>query len=136
MIDSIINKIIENLSSNGIKNIYSAYDAVSVEKKGRDFYILVGLESFEMHTPIYSDITVFMPYEAEISINITAPENYSMQKVYEYFSAKIKPAIMNFSGIDCYIKKISMKQNSQIKRFVLNVRLYVSGIEKSERKNV
>ncbi|MDE6539527.1 MAG: hypothetical protein K2K66_05000 [Ruminococcus sp.] len=135
MIDSIINKIIENLSRNGIKNIYSAYDAISVEKKGRDFYTLVGLESFEMHKPIYSALTLFMPYEAEISLNITAPENYSIQKLYEYFSEKIKPAVMNFSGIDCYIKKISMKHNLQINRLVLTVRLSVSGIEKSEREN-
>lgn len=135
MVNLIINKIIENLSANGIKNIYSAYDAKSAEKKGRDFYILAGLESFEMHTPIYSEITLFMPYEAEISLNVTAPENYSMQKLYEYFSEKIKPAVMNFSGIDCYIKKISMKHNSQINRFVLCVKLSVSGIEKYEREN-
>ena len=133
MINSIINKIIENLSGNGIKNIYSAYDAISVEKKGKDFYTLVGFESLEMHTPICSPITLFMPYEAEISINVTAPENYSIQKLYEYFSEKIKPAVMNFSGIDCYIKKISMKHNSQINRFVLTARISVRGIEKFER---
>lgn len=136
MINLIINKIIENLSGNGIKNIYSAYDAKSAEKKGKDFYILAGLESLEMHKPIYSEITLFVPYEAEISLNITAPENYSMQKLYEYFSEKIKPAVMDFPEIDCYIKKITMKHNSQINRLVLCVRLSVSGIEKSERKNI
>lgn len=134
MINSIINEIIEKLRASGLKEVYSAYDAVSVERKSRNFYTIIGLDTFELHQPIYSPATVFTPYKAEIYMNVTAPENYSMQKLYEYFSEKIKPVIMENSGLDCYIKKVSMKHDTQINRLILCAKISVTGIEKYERE--
>lgn len=133
MIDSIIREIIEKLSQNGITQVYSAFDAVSVERKSRDFFTVVGLSSFELQTPIYSAFTIFMPYKADVDINVTAPESYPMQKLYEYFSDSVKPAVMEITGMNCLIKKISMKHDSNINRFVLTARLSVSGIDRLER---
>ncbi|MDE6835225.1 MAG: hypothetical protein K2J39_13410 [Ruminococcus sp.] len=133
MINSVIKEVIEKLSASGLKDVYSAYDAVPVERKSRSFYTIIGADSFESQQPIYSPVTVFMPYKAEIYINITAPENYSMQNLYEYFSANIKPVIMENSGLDFYIKKVSMKHDTQICRLVLTAKISVTGIEKYER---
>lgn len=133
MIDSIIREIIQTLSGNDIAPVYSAFDAVSIERKNRSFFTIVGLDSFELQTPIYSEFTIFIPYKANVDINVTAPENYSMQKVYQYFSENIKPAIMKISGMNCSIKKISMKHDSNINRFVLTARISVNGMDKLER---
>lgn len=135
MINSIIKEIISKISENGVKPVYSAFDAVSVERKNRNFFTVVGLNSFELQTPIYSEFTIFIPYKADVDINVTAPENYPMQKLHEYFSENIKPAIMEISGMNCSIRKISVKPDSNINRFVLTARLSVSGMDKLERGN-
>lgn len=133
MINSIINEVVEKLSASGLKEVYSAYDAVPVERKSRSFYTIIGLDSFESQQPVYSPETVFIPYKAEIFINVTAPESYSMRKLYEYFSGNIKPVIMENTGIDFYIKKVSMKHDTQISRLVLTAKISVTGIENYER---
>lgn len=133
MIDSIISEIIEKLSQNGVTPVYSAFDAVSVEKKNRSFFTVVNLGSFELQTPVYSEFTAFVPYRADIDINVTAPENYRMEKLYNYFSENVQPAVMKFSGMNCSVRKISIKQDSNINRFVLTARLSISGMNKFER---
>lgn len=133
MINSIINEVAEKLSQKGVKQVYSAFDAVSVEKKSRDFFTVIGLDTFELQTPIYSEFTVFVPYKAVIDINVTAPERYSMQKLYGYFLDVIKPALTEISGSNCLVRKISMKHDSNINRLVLTAKLSVSGIDRVER---
>lgn len=133
MIDAIIKEIIQKISKDGIIPVYSAFDAVSVERKNRSFFTIVGLDSFELQTPIYSEFTIFIPYKADIDINVTAPENHSIQKLYQYFLENVKPAVMEISGMNCSIRKISMKHNSNINRFVLTARLSVNGMDKLER---
>lgn len=135
MITSIITEIIQKISKNGILPVYSAFDAVSVERKNRDFFTIVGLNSFELQTPIYSEFTIFAPYKADVDINVTAPESCPLQKLYEYFSDNIKPSVMEISGMNCLMKKISVKHDSNINRFVLTARLSVSGIDKLERSS-
>ncbi len=135
MIDSIITEVIQKLSKNGTIPVYSAFDAVSVERKNRDFFTIVGLNSFELQTPIYSEFMIFIPYKADLDINVTAPENYSVQKLYQYFSDNIRPSVMEISGMNCSIRRISMKHDSNINRFVLTAKLSVNGMDKLERSN-
>ncbi len=135
MIDGIIKEIIKNLSDNGVTPVYSAFDAVAIDRKNRGFFTVVNIGSFELQTPIYSEFTAFVPYRADIDIIVTAPENYRMEKLYEYFSDNIQPAVMEFSGMNCSLRKISIKHDSNINRFTLTARLSVSGINKFERKS-
>lgn len=135
MINSIIKEIINKISGNGKLPVYSGFDTVSVERKNRDFFTVIGLNSFELQTPVYSEFTIFVPYKADIDINITAPESSPLQKLYEYFSDNIKPAVMEISGMNCSIRKISIKHDSNINRFVLTARLSVSGIDRIERRS-
>ncbi|MDE5619099.1 MAG: hypothetical protein K2O29_08295 [Ruminococcus sp.] len=135
MIDSIIREIIEKLSQNGVTPVYHAFDAVSVEKKNRGFFTVVNVGSFELQTPIYSEFTAFLPYKADIDISVTAPENYRMEKLYGYFSDNVQPAVMKFSGMNCSLRRVSIKHDSNINRFVLTARLSVSGMNKFERSS-
>lgn len=133
MIDSIIKEIIKTISGNGKLPVYSGFDTLSVERKNRDFFTVVSLNSFELQTPVYSEFIIFVPYKADIDINVTAPESSPLQKLYEYFSDNIKPAVIEISGMNCSIRKISIKHDSNINRFVLTARLSVSGIDRIER---
>lgn len=133
MVYRIVSGIIEKLRENGVKPVYSAFDAVSVERKDRGFFTVVGVDSFELQTPVYSQFTAFLPYRSGIDLCVTAPENFSMESLYRYFSENILTAVMNFSGVNCSMKKISIKHDSNINRHVLTARLEVSGIEKFER---
>lgn len=133
MIDGIVKEIIEKLSQNGVNPVYSGFDAVSVEKKNKGFFTVVSVGSFELQTPIYSEFTAFVPYKADIAISVTAPENYRMEKLYEYFSENVQTAVMKFSGINCLLRKISIKHDSNINRFVLTANLSVSGMNRFER---
>ena len=135
MINSILTEIIQKLSKNGTIPVYSAFDAVSVERKNKDFFTIVGIDSFELQTPIYSEFTIFVPYKANVDINVTAPEKFPLSKLYQYFSENIKPAVIEISGLNC-IKKIYMKHDSNINRFVLNSKLSVNGMDKFERGNI
>ena len=136
MITSIITEIIQKLSKDNTIPVYSAFDAVSAERKNKGFFTIVGLDSFELQTPIYSEFTIFVPYKANVDINVTAPEKFPMMKLYQYFSENIKPAVMEISSINCMIKKISMKHDSNINRFVLTAKLSVNGMDKFERGNI
>ena len=133
MINKIISEVIDKLSAKGLKEVYSAYDAIPVERKSRNFYVIIGADTFESQQPVYSPTTIFLPYNAVISVRVTAPENYSMRKLYEYFSDNVKPVIMENTGTDFYIKKVSMKHDTQISRLVLTAEISVTGIENYER---
>ncbi len=133
MIDGIIREITEKLSQNGVTPVYSAFDAVAVDRKNRGFFTVINMGSFELQTPIYSEFTAFVPYRADIDIIVTAPENYRMEKLYEYFSDNVQPTVMKFSGMNCSLRKISIKHDSNINRLVLTAKLSVSGMNKFER---
>lgn len=133
MITSIINEIIQQISQDNTIPVYSAFDAVSLDRKNRSFFTVVGLNSFELQTPIYSEFIIFIPYKAEVDIDVTAPENYSLQSLYEYFSDKIKPSVTEISGINCSVKKISIKHDSNINRLVLNAKFSINGMDRLER---
>ncbi|MDE6035756.1 MAG: hypothetical protein K2G36_07600 [Ruminococcus sp.] len=133
MINKIIDEVIEKLSAKGLKEVYSEYDAIPADRKSRQFYIIIGSDTFESQQPVYSPANIFLPYKAVISVRVTAPENYSMNKLYEYFSGNVKPVIMENTGTDFYIKRVSMKHDTQISRLVLTAEISVTGIEKYER---
>ncbi|MDE5582914.1 MAG: hypothetical protein K2J08_04340 [Ruminococcus sp.] len=133
MVYQVIDDIIAKLRENGISHVYSAFDSVSSERKSHGFFTVVGINSFELQTPVYSQFTIFVPYKADLDLYVTAPEKFSMESLYKYFSENIMPSVMNFSGVNCNIRKISIKHDSNINRHVLTARLSVSGLEKFER---
>jgi len=136
MLRELIDDITAKLAENGVDPVYSAFDAKAVSRKGSGFFTVVGIGSFESSAPIYSPYTVFLPFRAEIEISITAPEDYSMIKLYNYYDEKVEPAVSDMSGMTCRLSKMSVKFDSNIQRLVLNVRLSASGLTKIGRGNV
>jgi hypothetical protein len=76
-----------------------------------------------------------VPFKAEVEINVTAPENYSMVQLYSYYDENISKAVEDMSGLTCRLTKMSVKFDSNIRRLVLTVKLAASGITKIERSS-
>jgi hypothetical protein len=133
MINDIIQNITEKLVNGGVTPVYNAFDAVPVSNKDKGIFTVIEVESFESTTPIYSLFTVFTPFKAEISIKITAPENYSIAQLYEYYDKKAAPAINKFSSMNCWLSGISIKFDSNINRLVLTAKIPAAGMLKAER---
>ena len=135
MLRDIIQDIISRLRAQDVTDVYSAFDAKAVERKGKGFFTVVGISAFESSAPIYSLYTVYVPFKAEVEINVTAPENYSMVQLYGYYDESISKAVEDVSGLTCRLTKMSVKFDSNIRRLVLTVKLAASGITKIERSS-
>ena len=133
MMRELINDIIVKLSRQGVEDIYSAFDAKAVDHKGGGFFTVVGFNSFEASSPIYSPYTVYMPFKAEADIKVTAPKSSSMTELYDYYDSRISKTVEGMSGLTCRLSGMSVKFDSNIQRLVLDVRLAVSGVSRTER---
>ncbi|MBR1591656.1 MAG: hypothetical protein IJ666_01415 [Ruminococcus sp.] len=133
MITDVLNNVKNELTDAGVQNVYTIFDAVPVEKKGRGFYTIVGVSSFETSSPIYTEFTVFIPFKAEIEIKITAREASELAALYGYYDRNIEPVLNRLSNLSSRISRMSLKHDTNINRLVLNVGFSVNGIKKIER---
>ncbi len=133
MLKDIISKISCALAENGAENIYSAFDNIPAAYKGRELFTVVGIESFECNTPIYSQYAVFIPFKAEVCVNIAAPPDCSAERLYDYFDKHILPAFEDISSLTCSLKKLVIKKESTLGKLVLRVNFSASGISRAER---
>lgn len=134
MLKIVINRIIEVLEQAGNENVYSAFDAYSIDKKG-SLFIVVSVGAFETSAPIYSMYYAYLPFKAEAEQNVTAAKSMSMAELYDYYETFVEPALVKLTDINCSLKKVAMKYDSNIQRLVLTVKIDVSGINRIERGN-
>lgn len=123
----------EALNDAGNENVYLAFDALPVREKGR-FFTVLGIKSFEASSPVYSQYTVFMPFNAEVEINVYAPESQTMRLLLRHFELYVMPAVDSLAGLTTHISRYNMKHDSNLKRLVLTVGVSVSGIRRIERE--
>lgn len=133
MLKNVISEISLALADKGAEHIYSAFDNIPVNYKGREIFNVVGVESFESSAPIYSQYTVYIPFKAEAAVSVAAPPDYPAEKLYSYFDEHILPAFESISSLTCSLKKLVIKKDSAIDRLVLKVNFSVSGITRLER---
>ena len=133
MLTDVLNSIKNELTDVGVTNVYTIFDAVPIEKKGRNFFTTVGVSSFETSAPIYTEFTVFIPFKAEIEIKITARESGELAALYSYYDSNIEPVLNQLSNLSSRICRMSLKHDTNINRLVLNVGFSINGIRKIER---
>lgn len=129
----VVNAVKQKLAESGAENVYSAFDAIPVVSKGR-FFTVIGIKNFECSKPVYSQYTIYMPFTAEIEIKIHAPENNTMQELCEYYENNIDGAISGISGLSSRVSGMSVKQDKNIGRLVLNVVFSAGGMKKIDRE--
>lgn len=134
MLTEIIKAAVAALRDSGASEVYSAFDAYPIERKGAGFFTVVSTGGLECSTPVYSTSTVYLPYKAKVEIMVTAPESGTMAKLYEYYDSRVAPAIDKLSDLSGRLTKLSMKQDSNIGRLVMTAEVTVSGIRRIERR--
>lgn len=135
MLKNIISEITQALKNNGAEHIYSAFDGVHISCKNREIFSIVGIESFESSVPIYSQYTIFIPFKAEVSVSVTAPDECAAEKLYTYFDEYVLPAFEELSSLTSSLKKLSIKKVSSVNRLALMANFSVSGISRLERSS-
>jgi len=133
MLNTIIDRVISELRAFGSEPVYSSFDAIPIVKKNSGIYTIVGIESFESTAPVYSPYIVYIPFKADISVKVTAPPDYPLSRLYEYYSSRTAAAVGELSGLSCSLKKLSVKYDSNISRLVLTAVLSAGGITRIER---
>ncbi len=135
MLKEILDSIKEKLRQAGVTNVYSAFDALPVEKKGEVFTV-VGIGAFETSKPVYSQFNVYLPFKTEIEVNVTAQRDMSMASLYNYYCDEIEPVLAGMADMNCSVRKMAVRYDSNIQRLVLTVRLAASGMSKMERSSI
>lgn len=133
MLETIIGAVIEKLKECGASPVYSAFNNISIERRGKGIFIVADICSFESSAPIYSLYTVYLPYRAEVEVRVTAPENYSAADIYRYYDRYIGTAVSGMSGLNGSLKGMTVRFDSNIRRLVLTAKVALSGIIRSER---
>lgn len=133
MLRQLMAEVAGKLRQSGASHVYSAFDAVDIQRKPRSIFTVIDVSSFESGTPIYSQYTVYLPFKAELAIRITAPECWTMEQLYSYFDRYIAPAAESMSGLNCSMRSITMKPDSNINRLVMTVKLSAGGVIRTER---
>ena len=146
MFRDIINDVIKRLSDAGVRNIYSAFDALSVSDKGGSYYTIVGLSGFTSGRPVYSQFAAYIPYTMRLELTVTAPENCLLSQLYSYFEEQI---MMKWCGdhlddyrreynrihLDHFLTSITVKPVSSISRIAICAELTVKGMYKAEKED-
>ena len=136
MLKDIIDSVAEALSESGVDEVYSAFDAIPIDNKSKSFFTTVGISAFESSVPIYTYFMIYLPFKAELEINVTAPKNISMEQLYSYYDEKIQPVVHRLEGLSCSVKKLSLRYDTNVQRLVLCARLSASGMTKFERSSL
>ncbi len=133
MLNELIENVIDKLTDYGAENVYSAFDAAPLADKGHDIFTVVSVAEFETSTPIYSLSYIYLPFRAEFEIKVTGSKDISMTDLYDYFDEYIQPALEDMTDLNCSLKKLSVRYDSNIQRLVLTVRAAANGLNKIER---
>ena len=136
MLRQLMEEAASRLRESGASHVYSAFDAVDIQKKTRSIFTVIDVSAFESSTPIYSLSTVYLPFKAELSFRVTAPECWSMEQLYDYFDQYIAPAVEKMSDMNCSLRSVALKSDSNINRLVMNVRISAGGVIKTERSSI
>jgi hypothetical protein len=132
MLKTIIDSVVEKFEDAGVENVYSSFDACPVEKKG-SLFTVVGIGALETSAPIYTLAYAYIPFKYGADINVTASKSMSADELCSYYQRDIEPVLLSMTDLECSLKKLSLKFDSNIQRLVLNVKADICGITRIER---
>lgn len=135
MFRDVISDVIKRLSDAGVRNIYSAFDALSVSDKGGSYYTIVGLSGFTSGRPVYSQFAAYIPYTMRLELTVTAPENCPLSQLYSYFEEQIMTRLSSLTDLDHFLTSITVKPVSSISRIAICAELTVKGMYKAEKED-
>jgi hypothetical protein len=128
MMKTILSDITENLEKNGLKEVYSAFDSIPIERKGGGIFAVVSVDSFESSTPIYSYSMICLPFKAETGISLVAPRTMNLSELYGYFDKYVLPLTDGAGSMTCHLEGVTVKNDANIRKLVLKVKFSVTGM--------
>lgn len=129
----ILNELKQALTDNGCENVYLAYDALPVEKKGK-YFTVIALRSFETTVPVCTIDMTCIPFTAELEINVTAPERSTMEELCNYYDEKIRDAVVNISGMSSYMSRLTLNADKKINRLAITAVMKVCGMRRISKE--
>ncbi|MBO4878352.1 MAG: hypothetical protein J5501_10130 [Ruminococcus sp.] len=135
MIKEALDMIAQSLRERGEKNVYTSFDALPAERKGKLFTV-IGIGGMNISRPVYSLGNIYIPFTAEAEIKLTSPESAGSGELLEHFSLCTEPALEGMSGLSCRLTKLTLKHDTTLGRLVLCAGFTVTGISIHERSGV
>ena len=135
VIKEALDTIAQSLRERGERNVYTVFDALPSEHKGR-LFTTVGISGMDISRPVYSLGNIYIPFRAETEIKLTSPESAGSAVLLEHFSSCTEPALETMSGMTCRLTKLTLKHDTSLGRLVLCAGFTVTGISIHERTGI
>lgn len=133
MLKKIVSEVIDCIKGGEVKDVFPAFDGTLLENKPKSVVTFIGVKNLTVDKPIFSYDNYFCPFEAEISVSVTAPQWCGAYTLYDFFSNVVIARLVDSAYIFGGIKNLSVKFDSTINRLVLSADIAVSGCETIER---
>ena len=132
MIREVLDTLTEALRAEGERNVFTAFDALPAEHKGR-FFTVAGIRKMDIGRPVYSPGNVYIPFTAQAEIRLLAPESAGSAALLDHFTGCTESALEDMSDMRCRLTDLTMKQDSSLGRLILCAGFEVSGLSIRER---
>ncbi len=110
--------VLERLQSSGIREVYTSFDAVPVEKKSHKLFTVISVQQVEFGDAFPASGGAVYPFTAEFHVDLLSPMLADPQDAAQFFFRKIVPAML---GADCVFLKFdaqSPKIDLKLERMV------------------
>lgn len=110
--------VLERLQNSGIREVYTSFDAVPVEKKSRRLFTVISVQKMEFGDAFPARNGAVYPFTAELRVDLLTPMLEVPQDTVRYFFERIVPAML---GADCVFLKFdaqSPKIDLKLERMV------------------
>ena len=114
----ILAKIKQTLEENGVENVYSAYDAVPVQDKGK-FFAVLGFGGYEAQNPIQTQTKIYMPVKCDLTLTVYAPMNTTQEELYGYYHYNFAKTIDSICGLCSRLKSLDVSPDSKLNKLTL-----------------
>lgn len=105
--------MMDRLHSCGITEVYTAFDAVPVEKKSRAMFTVLSLQNVQFGEAYPAKDGAVYPFTAEFRADLLTPMNIDPQGTMKFFFSKIVPAMLGsdclFTGFDTALPRVDLK---------------------------
>jgi len=132
MIREVLDTLTEALRAEGERNVFTAFDALPAEHKGR-FFTVAGIRKMDIGRPVCSPGKVWIPFSAQAEIRLLSPESEGSAALLDHFTGITEPALEDMSDMCCRLTDITMKHDSALGRLVLCAGFAVTGLSIRER---
>lgn len=111
---------------------YTSYDAIPVKDK-ESFFTVISVTKYETAEPIYSDLYIYFPILAEITLTVLAPQGSSANELFDYYNKHVEGVIDRISGMKKTLRNMKLAPDTVSKRLALTVVFQIDAMKNIKR---